>query len=60
MLSSIHLSGIEATLRTCHQELAVICGEDPVEAKREAKRKKEALNFSAYCDKFIELYRACQ
>lgn len=31
-------------------------GIDPVEAKREAKRKKEALNFSAYCDKFIELY----
>ena len=31
-------------------------GVDPVEAKREAKRKKEELNFKAYCEKFVELY----
>ena len=31
-------------------------GIDPVEAKREAKRKKEALKFSSYCAKFAELY----
>lgn len=31
-------------------------GIDPVEAKREAKRKKEALNFRAYSERFVELY----
>lgn len=31
-------------------------GVDPVEAKREAKRKKEELNFKAYCERFVELY----
>ncbi|MXP30188.1 integrase arm-type DNA-binding domain-containing protein [Porphyrobacter algicida] len=31
-------------------------GIDPVEAKREAKRKKEALKFSSYCARFTELY----
>ncbi|RZP19574.1 MAG: site-specific integrase [Erythrobacter sp.] len=36
--------------------IQVYQGIDPVEAKREAKRKKEALNFKAYCEKFVELY----
>lgn len=31
-------------------------GVDPVEEQREAKRKEKALNFSAYCDQFVELY----
>lgn len=31
-------------------------GIDPVEEKRETKRKKEELIFSTYCQKFIELY----
>lgn len=31
-------------------------GIDPVEAKREAKRKKEALNFRTYSERFVELY----
>ena len=31
-------------------------GIDPVEAKREAKRKKETLNFRAYSERFVELY----
>ncbi|MFI8667358.1 tyrosine-type recombinase/integrase [Qipengyuania sp. NPDC077410] len=36
--------------------IQVYQGIDPVEAKREAKRKKEALNFKAYSEKFVELY----
>ena len=31
-------------------------GIDPVEAQREAKRKEKALNVSAYCDFFVDLY----
>src|SRR3546814_14595133 len=31
-------------------------GIDPVEAKREAKRKKETLNFRTYNERFVELY----
>lgn len=31
-------------------------GIDPVEASREARRRKEALNFPAYCAKFTDLY----
>jgi integrase len=31
-------------------------GVDPVEAQREAKRRDKALNFSNYCDQFVELY----
>lgn len=31
-------------------------GVDPVEEQREAKRKEKALNFSAYCDLFVDLY----
>jgi hypothetical protein len=31
-------------------------GIDPVEVQREAKRKEKALNFSAYCDTFVDLY----
>lgn len=31
-------------------------GTDPVEEQREAKRREKALNFSAYCDVFVELY----
>ena len=31
-------------------------GIDPVEAKREAKRKKETLNFRTYSERFVELY----
>lgn len=36
--------------------IQVYRGIDPVEAQRAAKRKKEELNFRAYCDKFTELY----
>jgi len=36
--------------------IQVYQGIDPVEAKREAKRRKEALNFRAYCEKFTTLY----
>ncbi len=31
-------------------------GIDPVVEQREAKRKEKALNFSAYCDLFVDLY----
>ena len=31
-------------------------GIDPVEAQREMKRKEKALNVSAYCDFFVDLY----
>ncbi len=31
-------------------------GVDPVEQQREAKRREKALNFSAYCDLFVDLY----
>lgn len=31
-------------------------GVDPVEEQREAKRKEKALNVSAYCDYFVDLY----
>jgi len=31
-------------------------GIDPVEAKREAKRKKQTLNFRTYSERFVELY----
>lgn len=31
-------------------------GIDPVEQQREAKRQERALNFSSYCDLFVELY----
>ena len=31
-------------------------GIDPVQAQREAKRKEKALNVSAYCDFFVDLY----
>lgn len=31
-------------------------GIDPVEAAREAKRREKVLNFSSYCDLFVDLY----
>lgn len=31
-------------------------GIDPVEQQRELKRREKALNFSAYCDLFVDLY----
>lgn len=36
--------------------IKVYQGIDPIEAEREAKRKKEALDFAAYCEKFTRLY----
>ena len=36
--------------------MIVRLGIDPVEAQREAKRKEKALNVSAYCDFFVDLY----
>jgi hypothetical protein len=36
--------------------IQVYQGIDPVEAEREYKRKKDALDFTAYCHKFVELY----
>ncbi len=40
----------ERLLMVVHQ------GVDPVEEQREARRKEKTLNFSAYCDLFVDLY----
>lgn len=58
---TIGLHGSPWTTQTARREaerlLTVVRqGVDPVEAQREAKRKEKALNFSAYCDLFVELY----
>ncbi|WP_082730382.1 MULTISPECIES: tyrosine-type recombinase/integrase [Sphingomonas] len=47
-----------ATARKEAERLLVLVyqGIDPVEAKREAKRKKETLNFRTYSERFVELY----
>ena len=58
---TIGLHGSPWTTQTARREaerllLQVRQGVDPVEQQREAKRKEKALNFSAYCDLFVDLY----
>lgn len=58
---TIGLHGSPWTPQTARREaerllLQVVRGIDPVEARREAKRREQALNFSTYCDKFVDLY----
>jgi integrase len=58
---TIGMHGSPWTIQTARKEaerllMIVRQGIDPVEAQREAKRKEKALNFSAYCDMFVDLY----
>lgn len=58
---TIGMHGSPWTIQTARKEaerllMIVRQGIDPVEAQREAKRKEKALNFSAYCDLFVDLY----
>ena len=55
------MHGSPWTIQTARKEaerllMIVRQGIDPVEQQREAKRKEKALNFSAYCDMFVDLY----
>jgi integrase len=58
---TIGMHGSPWTIQTARKEaerllMIVRQGIDPVEAQREAKRKEKVLNFSAYCDMFVDLY----
>lgn len=58
---TIGIHGSPWTTQTARKEaerllMIVRQGIDPVEAQREAKRKEKALNVSAYCDFFVDLY----
>jgi integrase len=58
---TIGMHGSPWTTQTARKEaerllMIVRQGIDPVEAQREAKRKEKALNVSAYCDFFVDLY----
>jgi integrase len=58
---TIGMHGSPWTIQTARKEaerllMIVRQGIDPVEQQREAKRKEKALNFSAYCDMFVDLY----
>jgi integrase len=58
---TIGIHGSPWTTQTARKEaerllMIVRQGIDPVEAQREVKRKEKALNFSAYCDMFVDLY----
>lgn len=58
---TIGMHGSPWTIQTARKEaerllMIVRQGIDPVEEQREAKRKEKALNFSAYCDMFVDLY----
>jgi integrase len=58
---TIGIHGSPWTSQTARREaerllMLVRQGIDPVEEQREAKRKEKALNFSAYCDLFVDLY----
>lgn len=58
---TIGIHGSPWTTQTARREaerllMVVKQGVDPVEEQREAKRKEKTLNFSAYCDQFVELY----
>ena len=58
---TIGIHGSPWTTQTARKEaerllMIVRQGVDPVEAQREAKCKEKALNVSAYCDFFVDLY----
>lgn len=58
---TIGMHGSPWTTQTARKEaerllMQVRQGIDPVEQAREAKRREKALNFSAYCDLFVDLY----
>lgn len=58
---TIGIHGSPWTTQTARREaerllMVVRQGVDPVEEAREAKRREKVLNFSAYCDQFVELY----
>lgn len=59
--TTIGIHGSPWTTQTARKEaerllMLVRQGVDPVEEAREKKRKEKVLNFSAYCDQFVELY----
>jgi hypothetical protein len=58
---TIGIHGSPWTTQTARREaerllMIIRQGVDPVEEAREAKRREKLLNFSAYCDQFVELY----
>ncbi|HQS96098.1 MAG TPA: site-specific integrase, partial [Novosphingobium sp.] len=58
---TIGIHGSPWTTQTARKEaerllMVVKQGVDPVEEQREAQRKEKTLNFTAYCDQFVELY----
>lgn len=58
---TIGIHGSPWTTQTARKEaerllMIIRQGVDPVEEAREAKRREKVLNFSAYCDQFVELY----
>ena len=59
--TTIGIHGSPWTTQTARKEaerllMLVRQGIDPVEEARNAKRREKVLNFSAYCDQFVELY----
>jgi integrase len=59
--TTIGIHGSPWTTQTARKEAERLLtlvrqGIDPIEAAREAKRREKVLNFSAYCDQFVELY----
>jgi integrase len=59
--TTIGIHGSPWTTQTARKEaerllMLVKQGVDPVEEARNAKRREKVLNFSAYCDQFVELY----
>jgi hypothetical protein len=58
---TIGIHGSPWTTQTARREaerllILVRKGIDPVEQQRELKRREKALNFSGYCDLFVDLY----
>jgi integrase len=59
--TTIGIHGSPWTTQTARKEaerllMLVRQGVDPVEEARDAKRREKVLNFSSYCDQFVELY----
>ena len=59
--TTIGIHGSPWTTQTARKEaerllMLVRQGVDPVEESRAARRREKVLNFSAYCDQFVELY----
>ncbi|MFM6830674.1 MAG: tyrosine-type recombinase/integrase [Novosphingobium sp.] len=59
--TTIGIHGSPWTTQTARKEaerllMLVKQGIDPVEKARDAKRREKVLNFSSYCDQFVELY----